>query len=410
MRILHTADWHLGKKLDTYSRLSEQKEVMQEICELAEREAVDAVIISGDLFDSYNPPNEAVELFYKTLKRLSNNSKRFVLAIAGNHDSPERIEAPDPIARECGIFFAGYPNTTIHPCNLDRGISIEKSDEGFIEVKLPGYSYPLRVLLTPYANEYRLKTLISHESSDEAYREIIQNQWKKQADKYCDDKGVNIISAHLYVQKKGEEAPEEPEDERPILHVGGAQPIFSDCVPDAIQYVALGHVHRSQTIDKTPCPVIYSGSPLAYSFSEVNQDKFVVLIDAKPSSPVQYKRLKLTKGKRLLRKSFSDISLAIEWLKENEDALVELTIITEKFLSGEEKKRLLDANHGIITIIPEVRDKTFLESISCQSIDLSKSNEELFREYFQFKNETLPNDRLINLFKELQAEKGEGRS
>jgi DNA repair protein SbcD/Mre11 len=404
MRILHTADWHLGKRLDTFSRLPEQKEVMEEICEIADREAVDVVIISGDLFDNYNPPNEAVELFYKTLKRLSNNSKRFILAIAGNHDSPERIEAPDPIARECGIFFSGYPNTVITPCKLDNGITITNSEEGFIEVKIPGFEYPLRIIVTPYANEYRLKTFISHENPDEEYREIIKDFWHKLADKYCDTNGVNIISAHLYVQKKGEEAPEEPDDERPILHVGGAQPIYSDCVPASIQYVALGHIHRSQTIDKSICPVIYSGSPLAYSFSEVNQDKMVVILDAEPSVAVKYRRVKLTKGKKLLRKTFSDIQSAVEWLKEKDDALIELTIITEKFLSGEEKKKLLDANQGIISIIPEVRDKTFLESISCQSIDLSKSNEELFIEYFKFKNETLPNERLLSLFKELQSE------
>jgi DNA repair protein SbcD/Mre11 len=407
MKILHTADWHLGKKLDSFSRLPEQKEVMEEICEIANRESVDAVIISGDLFDNFNPSNEAVELFYKTLKKLSNNSKRFVLAIAGNHDSPERIEAPDPIARECGIFFAGYPNTKVQPCDLDSGIKIEKTDDGFLEVQLPGYNYPLRIILTPYANEFRLKTFIHPDNSDEEYREIIEEHWKKLADQYCDSNGVNIISAHLYVQKKGEEAPDEPEDERPILHVGGAQPIFSESVPPAIQYVALGHIHRSQTIDKIPCPVIYSGSPLAYSFSESSQDKLVVLLEAEPGQPVKYSRIKLRSGKRLLRRTFSIVQEAVKWLKENENALIELTIVTEKFLSSEEKKMLLEANPGIITIIPEVKDKNFSEAEKTHTIDLTKSNEELFKEYFKFKNETLPNERLINLFKELQAQKGE---
>jgi DNA repair protein SbcD/Mre11 len=407
MKILHTADWHLGKKLDYFSRLPEQKEVMEEICEIAERESVDAVIISGDLFDNFNPSNEAVELFYKTLKKLTNNSKRFVLAIAGNHDSPERIEAPDPIARECGIFFAGYPNTKVQPCNLDSGIKIERTDEGFMEVLLPGCEYPLRIIITPYANEFRLKTFIHPDKAEEQYREIIEEYWKKLADRYCDSTGVNIISAHLYIQKKGEEAPEEPEDERPILHVGGAQPIFSESVPQNIQYVALGHIHRSQTIDKVPCPIIYSGSPLAYSFSEASQDKLVVLLEAEPGKPVKYSRIKLKSGKRLLRKTFSSIPMAVEWLKENKNALIELTVITEKFLSGEEKKMLLEANEGIIAIIPEVKDKDFLEAEKIRHIDLSKSNEELFKEYFKFKTETLPNDRLINLFKELQAQKGE---
>ncbi len=66
-------------------------------------------MVSGDLFDTFNPSTEAIELFYKTLKRLTAGGHRPVIAIAGNHDSPDRIEAPDPLARECGIIFAGYP-------------------------------------------------------------------------------------------------------------------------------------------------------------------------------------------------------------------------------------------------------------------------------------------------------------
>lgn len=109
MRILHTADWHLGKKLDYYSRMAEQKEVMEEICQVADRENVDLVIVAGDLYDTFNPPVEATELLYGTLKRLSKDGKRPVIALAGNHDSPDRIDSVDPLARECGIFFLDNP-------------------------------------------------------------------------------------------------------------------------------------------------------------------------------------------------------------------------------------------------------------------------------------------------------------
>jgi len=113
MRILHTSDWHLGKKLDNFSRIEEQKQVLAEICKIADQEKVDVVIIAGDLFDTYNPGTEAEELFYKTLKKLAKNGSRPVIAIAGNHDSPDRIEVPDPLAKECGIILAGFPNTKI---------------------------------------------------------------------------------------------------------------------------------------------------------------------------------------------------------------------------------------------------------------------------------------------------------
>ncbi len=124
MKLLHTSDWHLGKYLNNFSRHAEQQEVLEEICEIAEREKVNAILIAGDLFDTYNPPTESVELFYRILKRLSANGTRAVIAIAGNHDSPERIEAPDPLARECGIIFAGYPNSLVSTFTLESGLSI----------------------------------------------------------------------------------------------------------------------------------------------------------------------------------------------------------------------------------------------------------------------------------------------
>ena len=134
MRILHTSDWHLGKRLDDFSRLEEQRAVLQEIREVADREEVDVVLVAGDLFDTFNPPTEAVELLYKTLKGLTNDGRRPVIAIAGNHDSPDRIESPDPLARECGIIFTGYPHSIVPPFALDSGLKVLRSDEGFVEL------------------------------------------------------------------------------------------------------------------------------------------------------------------------------------------------------------------------------------------------------------------------------------
>jgi DNA repair protein SbcD/Mre11 len=118
IKILHTADWHLGKRLQEFSRLEEQKEVLEEIIQIADREAVDFVLLAGDIFDSFNPSHEAVELLYKTLKRLSNNGQRPIIAISGNHDSTQFVEAPDPLAREMGIFFYSRYDTVIPKENL----------------------------------------------------------------------------------------------------------------------------------------------------------------------------------------------------------------------------------------------------------------------------------------------------
>lgn len=401
IKVLHTADWHLGKWLDNVSRLPEQKEVLEEIIAIADKENVQLVLIAGDLFDTSNPSAEAQELFYKTLKRLGNNGKRVVIAIAGNHDQPERIEAPDHLARECGILFIGHPKTKVQACEMEH-YAITKSDEGFVEVLFKDSDVPVRIIHTPYANELRLKTYLGSDDAEAELRDVLQSRWGALADAYCDEHGVNLLCTHLFFQVRGEEAQEEPEDEKPILYVGGAQPIYSENIPASIQYVALGHLHRYQVIDNTQCPIVYSSSPLPYSFAEAGQDKYVVLIEAEPAKPVTFNRVKLEKGKKLLRQRFESIEDAVVWLKEKSDALVEVTIVSDEFLSIQERQQLHKAHTGIISIIPEVRNKEFRLNTK-GVIDLSKSMEQLFIDYFRHQKGQEPNDDLIQLFKEIQT-------
>jgi DNA repair protein SbcD/Mre11 len=404
MKILHTSDWHLGKRLDDFSRMEEQQSVLLEICEIAERENVDVVLVAGDLFDTFNPPTEAVDLFYKTLKRLTNNGRRPLIAIAGNHDSPDRIEAPDPLARECGIIFAGYPNTKVTPFELDSGLKILTSDEGFLELQLPETNVPLRILLTPYANEYRLKTCLGLENSEEELRTVLQQKWQNLTDKYCDNKGVNVLVSHLFMIKKGDDLPDEPEDEKPILHVGGAQVIYTENIPGQIQYTAVGHLHRMHKVDGEPCPVYYSGSPLSYSFAEANQKKYVLLIDVEPGNTAQVTGIELTKGKKLLRNRAEGLEEALQWLAQNQEALVELTLVTETFLTALERRQINAAHPGIVAVIPEVTNDNILTGSHQKQIDLSRSMEDLFRDYFRHEKGQEPNEEIMNLFTEILAE------
>ena len=407
MKLLHTSDWHLGKRLEDFSRIEEQQAVLQEICELADSEQVDAILITGDLFDTFNPPTEAVDLFYRTLKRLSRNGSRPVIAIAGNHDSPDRIEAPGPLARECGIIFAGYPNAVILPFELESGLKVLQSTNGFLELQLPGKNEPLRLLLTPYANEFRLKTYLGCEDSEEELRLVLQQKWLELAGKYCDNQGVNMLVSHLFVVKKGAEMPEEPEDEKPILHVGGAQAIYSENIPKQMQYMALGHLHRMHQVDSQPCPVYYSGSPLSYSFAEANQKKYILLVEVEPGKEAQVSEVELTKGKKLLRKRAEGMDDALQWLVENQDCLVELTMVTNTFLTAQERKQLGQAHHGIVAIIPEVKNVEDFSDGSKKSIDLSKRMDSLFIDYFKHVKGQEPNEDVMKLFTELLAEEDE---
>ncbi|MDM1549871.1 metallophosphoesterase family protein [Empedobacter falsenii] len=398
MKILHTADWHLGKKLDSFSRLEEQILVMNEIIEIADKQQVDLVLIAGDLFDNFNPSVEAVELFYKTLKRLSNNGKRPVVAISGNHDSPSLIDAPDPLARECGIILIGYPNAKIQEFELND-FKISKSVEGMIELKLNSFDFPIRIIHTPYANEIRLKQYFG-ENKEDALNEVLATNWKNIADEYCDENGVNLLMAHLYMNQKGAEILEEPEGEKPIK-IGNADMIFSEAIPPQIQYTALGHLHGFKNIGTEENPVVYSSSPLCYSFSEAGQTKYVSIIEAEPNQAISYHKIELKNGKPLIRKTFDDINVAVEWLNENQNALVELTLESDSFLKADERKLIYQAHDGIIHLIPKVKNQE-IETVEYKFADQTKDMKELFTDYFKSKNGNQePNDEIKDLFNEI---------
>lgn len=399
MKIIHTADWHLGKKLDHFSRLEEQRKVMNEICVIADEQQADVIIIAGDLFDTFNPPVEAVDLFYKTLKRLTNNGKRPVIAIAGNHDSPDRIDAPNPLARECGILFVGNPDVTIPTQIIENNFEITRSENGFFEIKLPHYDFPIRIIATPYANEMRLKTYLGAENKEEQLNLLLQDSWSALADKYCDTEGVNILTTHLYMLKRGGKILEEPDGEKP-LRIGNADIVYTDCIPDQIQYTALGHLHRFQNVGGHSSPVVYSSSPLSYSFSEVGQDKKVVLIEAQPNEAVKFTAIPLQSGRVLHRKKFESIETAVDWLLANPYCLVELTLVNDTFFKTQDLKRIHESHDGIIYIIPIV-NKEANEEQQMPKVNLEQDIQGLFQDYFVSKYKQNPNEEILDLFNEI---------
>ena len=374
MKILHTADWHLGKKIDRFSRIEEQCLVMEEIVQIADQHKVDAVIIAGDLFDNFTPNIEAIELFYKTLKRLSLGGVRPVIAIAGNHDAPKLIDAPDPLARECGIILIGYPNAIVK--NTDSSyFRIPFSKEGFFEITFSQYNYPLRIIHTPYADESRI----------------------------CDTKGVNILTAHLFMNPRGGEVLEEPEGERPIK-IGNADMIYTDIIPPQIQYTALGHLHGFKNIGSKEKPIVYASSPLCYSFSEAGQQKYVVIIEAEPNREIKLEKIPLKNGKALVRKTFDSINKATNWLEGNPDTWVELTIEMEQFLKKEEQNQLYNVHQGIVYLIPKLKykdDTKYTYQLVQQDINFENVIP-LFENYFKYKNGGIsPNKEILELFNEI---------
>ncbi len=401
MKVLHTADWHLGKRLGDFSRLEEQQEVLEEICQVAEQQEVDVVLVAGDILDTPNPSSEAQNLLCQCLTRLADGGRRAVIAIAGNHDSPNRIEANEDWARECGILLVGWPNKKVQPFSLHTGLEVLKAEEGFVEMKLPNHDFPLRLLLTPYASELTLRRFMGTDDRDEELRNVLAEHWQNLADEYCDEQGVNLLVSHHFFVRKGETPVEEEDGERPILHVGGAQAIFSENIPSQIQYTALGHIHRYFWVAKSPCPVVYSSSPLSYSFSEAGQEKRLVLVELEPNKEPMVSAHTLTKGRPLERKRFEEFEQAMEWLANNQEAYVELTLVSDTYISAEEKKQLYDAHSRIVSIIPELRGEAGQSEEKRETIDLSKSRKELFKDFFQSRTGQQADEALLSLFDEL---------
>lgn len=401
IKILHTADWHLGKRLDSFSRMEEQLSVLEEMIQIADEEEVDLVLIAGDLFDAFNPPVEAIELFYKTLKRLSREGKRPVLAIAGNHDSPDRIDAADPLAKACGIIFIGYPQAVIGESELLDGFKISKTAPGFLEILLPQFSFPIRVLHTAYANEVRLKQFLGTEDKARALQEVLQAHWNRLASEYCDTQGVNVLMTHLFMMQRNGVRLEEPDGEKSI-QVGNADVVYSDAIPTPIQYTALGHLHRHHQIGELARPVVYSGSPLCYSFSEAGQEKYVMLVELSPDTEAVYTKRILQAGRTLFRKTFDDIEVALGWLEENPYTLVELTLVSDTFLSTDDLKRLQGAHDGIVHIIPKVKREGNPEA-GFKTVDLNQDMGSLFSDYFKSRYQQDPNPELMALFEELKS-------
>ena len=239
---------------------------------------------------------------------------------------------------------------------------------------------------------------------DEELRQTLKDHWASLADTHMDDRGINVLVAHLFVMKRGGEQPEESDDERSILQIGGASMVYTDMIPPQVQYMALGHLHRYQQMDGGPCPVVYSSSPLAYSFAEADQQKYVVLVDAEPNKAVAITPIPLKTGKRLLRPRFKHVDEAVDWLQNNPNCYAEITLQTTAYLTSEERRQLQQAHDSLVTIIPDVREQDKPEQLTSPAVDLTQGIETLFVNYFKNRNKGQePNERLQQLFREVLA-------
>jgi DNA repair protein SbcD/Mre11 len=164
-------------------------------------------------------------------------------------------------------------------------------------------------------------------------------------------------------------------------------------------------LHRQQVIATEPCPIVYCGSPLAYSFAEENQEKYVIIVDVVPQQKADFRKVILSKTKKLLRGRFEDIEKAIEWMQQYPDALIDLTIVSDSYMKNQDTRRLKEAHAGLIRIYPEALSPNGADTEGSKVIDIGGTMPDLFVDFFKFKNKgQAPNAEMMALFEEILAE------
>lgn len=245
MKFLHTSDLHIGKTVCGFSMLEEQNHALEQMLDIVRTERVDMVFLCGDLYDRALPPSQAVTMLDEFLTALVDMGV-VVCAIAGNHDSGERIGFASRILEHKGLYMEGV---------------LKK------QIRYVDWGKHVRVHLVPYARPVQVRDVFGAEVTDyeDSMREILKHVELL-------ENGSNILLTHQFVVNHGV-APELSDSETRVS-VGGADQV-EVCNFAAFDYVALGHIHGPQQIGSGP--VCYSGSPVKYSFSEVYHKKSVVV-------------------------------------------------------------------------------------------------------------------------------------
>lgn len=397
MKILHTSDWHLGKSLEGYSRLEEQELFIEELIEIVNREKIDLVIISGDIYDTGNPPAKAEKLFYCALKRISKGGKTPVLVIAGNHDNPERLVAASPLAYEQGIILLGTPKSIAEIGDYGYYHIID-SGEGYVEIEKN--KEHLVALTLPYPSEKRLNEMITismdEEEQQKSYSQKVGSILDNLSSKFREDT-INIAVGHFFTA-----GGEGTDSERPI-QLGGSLAVEPEVFPEKAQYVALGHLHRPQKVKGTGIEVYYSGSPLQYSKSEISYAKSLYIVEICPGKKAKIEEVYLKNYKPIEIWRCNNIEEALQRCEENSDrsVWVYLEIKTDRVLLQSEIKEMRRLKKDIVEIIP-----IFNEQAEEKEVEDFRENslEELFKNFYFHQKQVEPSEEMTELFLSIMNE------
>lgn len=297
MRLLHSADWHLGARLVERDRLAEHAAFLDWLIDTLRAESIDALLLSGDVFDAANPPQDAVSLYFDFLRRLADLKTVAAVITGGNHDSASHLNAPRELLRRFQVHVFGHAGDAHH---VDLG--------GVV------------VAAVPYLRERDLRLAAAGETATAAQDQVraaIRAHYTTQL-------GVCQNLAHgrpVFAMGHLTVAGASPSDSERDIHIGKLGAVSAD-IFDGFAYTALGHLHRPQSVAGNHA-IRYSGSPIALSFSEASDIKSVVLIDTKAN---RIDTLPIPATRRLIRLTASRDFLCQDLQQVPTDCWAEVTV------------------------------------------------------------------------------------
>ncbi len=377
MRIIHTSDLHLGKKVHEYSMIEDQAFILDRIIDNVKRQEADALIISGDIYDKSLPSEAAINLLNDFLTGLSEMGLP-VFIIPGNHDSADRLSFGNWLMAKSSVFIQGPYTGKIRPNYLHDEFG-----------KLAIYSLPF---IRPSA----IKSFFPDrrvDSYEDAVRLCIE-------DMDIDRSIRNIIMAHQFVTGASRTDSE-------ILSLGGTDSISPSLFKD-FDYVALGHIHRPQKMGADH--IRYSGSPLKYSISEQDDKKSLVQIDLldKGNIELSFLPLKPLRDLREIRGKYDQILLKDNYKNTNTDDYVHIVLKDELEVPNAMANLSLVYPHILKLDYDNLRSRTESKVKSLSAIE-KRSEMDLLREFYLGQNgvemSTYQEDLSISIFKEISEEK-----
>lgn len=398
MKLIHTADWHLGKNIEGHSRLEEQRLFLKDFINICEEQQADMIIIAGDIYDNYNPSAMAEQLFYDTLKQLSRNGECMTVVIAGNHDNPERLTAPGPLARDHGIVMAGTPNSVIQPGKYGKN-EVTESDSGYFHAIVNGE--PVDILLVPFPSEKRLNEVYLDETDDEEKKAISYGEKMaalfSSLETHFHEGSIHLIASHLFVMNSVEDGSERS------IQLGGSYMVGGEIFPETADYIALGHVHKPQIVPGCP-KARYSGSPLPFNVRETSFNKQVIAVELTAGSPCIIHELPLPVYKPIEVWHCENVDDAIEKCEENADreCWVYLEIETDHYIHEEHIKKIKTIKEDILSITP-VLPESETEDFSASDIK-EQPFDELVKNFYRKRFQVDIGEETLSLLMQIMEE------